>query len=77
MSISLEMATDFQNLLATMPPEKFKQMLERSIKAANAASLTVTQEAVKTETGVDSVYVMRFHPATDCEYFLQPDEKTK
>lgn len=74
MAISEEMASDFQSLISSLTPEQFRRMLERSMKAANAASLTVVKEVVKKDDGFDVEYVMRFHQATDSEYFLQPDE---
>lgn len=58
--VSEEMALDFQSLIASMPPEQFRKMIERSIKAANANSLSIQKEVVKTEDGFDFEYVMLF-----------------
>lgn len=64
MPVSLDMASDFQNLLLRMSPEEFRRMLERSLLANNATSLQVIKEVVQSEDGEGFEYehVMVFRP---------------
>lgn len=77
MAVSEEMVLDFQNLIASLTPKEFGRMIERSLQAANATSLQIVREVVKSEDGegYEQQYVMKFCYPADTEYFLQPDEK--
>lgn len=78
MAVSIEMAADFQSLLASLTPEQFRRMLERTLQVNNATCLQIQKEVVHAEdgVGVEFQYLMLLTHPTDSEYFLQPDEKT-
>jgi hypothetical protein len=46
MTISLEMAADFQAMLASLTPQEVKRLLENSIIANNASTLHVEKRVI-------------------------------